>query len=77
MQCRSLSIEMLKAGHTEGERIFSNFVLKYPDFIEFDDLNEKIVTRHAIQGCFRVWSMIDYSLLYVLNEPKLEEFKIW
>ena len=57
--------------------MFNQFVLEYPDFIECDDLNGKIVTKHTKDSVFRVWSMVDYSLCYVLQHPDLEEFKIW
>jgi len=51
-------------------------VLKYPDFIEFDDLNKKIVTMHSEEGALRVWDIIDYKLLYVLTHEDMVEFKI-
>lgn len=51
-------------------------MLQYPDFVEFDELNKKIVTRHAREDCFRVWSSHSYQLEYVIDEPGVEEFKI-
>lgn len=52
-------------------------MLKWPDFIEFDELNGKIVTKHTDEHAFRVWSLQTYNLLYVLHNESLTEFKIW
>ena len=77
MKCRSIKISDLKKGDVVGISVFKQFILEYPDFIEFDDLNGKIVTKHSSEKVFRVWNMADFSLCYVLKHEKLEEFKIW
>ena len=77
MKCRSIKISDLKDGDFVGTRVFKQFILEYPDFIEFDDLNGKIVTKHSAEKVFRVWNMVDFSLCYVLKHDRLEEFKIW
>ena len=51
-------------------------MLEYPDFIEFDDLNGVIVTKHDADKAYRVWSMTDLSMKYVLQHPGMGEFKI-
>jgi len=76
MYCRSIPIAEIKQGNTSGERVFRAFTLKYPDFIEFDDLNKKIVTMHSDENSLRVWDIQDYKLLYVLSHDDLTEFKI-
>lgn len=78
MKCRQIPIEELKQGVTSGKTIFGQFILEYPDFIEFDDLNGVVVTKHDAEKVFRVWSMAEPStLLYTLNHPDMGEFKIW
>jgi hypothetical protein len=84
MKCRSLSLDFLSSplfaqGNYEkyNKNLFRNFVLKWPDFIEFDELNGKIVTKHTDEHAFRVWSLQTYNLLYVLQNESLTEFKIW
>ena len=47
------------------------------DFIEFDELNSKIVTKHTEESAYRIWSLETYELLYVLKHEYLAEFKIW
>ncbi|CDW78445.1 UNKNOWN [Stylonychia lemnae] len=76
MKCRSLPIKQLREGNNKGLKLFSNFVLKWPDFIEFDELNSKIVTKHTEEGAYRVWSLETYQMLYVLTHEFLAEFKI-
>jgi hypothetical protein len=56
--------------------VFKDFILKYPDFIEFDDLNKKIVTMHSDESVLRVWDIKNYSLMYVVQNERLDEFKI-
>jgi hypothetical protein len=76
MQCRSVSLEQLQQGNTKGLKLFKNFTLQYPDFVEVDDLNNKVVTKHSIDKCFRVWNLGTYEMLYVLRHDNLFEFKI-
>lgn len=39
MKCRSIPINEIKKGETSGTKVFKEYILQYPDFIEFDDLN--------------------------------------
>ena len=66
MYCRSIPIAELLQGNNIGKKVFEAFTLRYPDFIEFDDLNKKIVTMHSDEGSLRVWDIKDYRLLFVL-----------
>ena len=80
MKCRSLPIKAISGEVSMKEasrKLFGSFLLKWPDFIEFDELNAKIVTKHSEERAFRVWSLIDYSLAYVIQHESLTEFKIW
>jgi hypothetical protein len=52
-------------------------VLRWPDFIEFDEINGKIITKHHSMETFRIWSMATYDLCYVIVQPNVAEFKIW
>ena len=60
MFCRSLPIADLREGLKTGTRVFRDYILKYPDFIEFDDLNKKIVTMHSEECALRVWDIKTY-----------------
>lgn len=50
--------------------------MKWPDFIEFDELNQKIITKHSAEESYRVWSLATYGLQFVLCDDKIAEFKI-
>jgi hypothetical protein len=67
---------LLKGGGVKGIKLFKDFCLRYPDFIEFDELNAKIITKHSVEDAYRVWSLQTYQLQYVLKDEKIAEFKI-
>lgn len=48
---------LLKGGGVKGTKLFKDFCLRYPDFIEFDELNAKIITKHSAEDAYRVWSL--------------------
>ena len=76
MLCRAIKIDDLIERRVQGVRVFPQYVLEYPDFIEFDEMNQVLVTKHHSDGIFRVWNMSDFKLLHVLKHPNLHEFKI-
>jgi hypothetical protein len=48
---------LLKGSGVKGTKLFKDFCLRYPDFIEFDELNAKIITKHSVEDAYRVWSL--------------------
>jgi hypothetical protein len=81
MKCRSMPIKaLLDSGNRMKEqsiKLFRCFILRWPDFIEFDELNGKIVTKHTEEQTYRVWSLETYNLVYSITNPNMSEFKIW
>ena len=67
---------LLKGKEFKGTKLFKDFCLRYPDFIEFDELNAKIITKHSTEDAYRIWSLSTYQLQYVLKDDKIAEFKI-
>jgi hypothetical protein len=55
----------------KGEKLFKDFTLRWPDFIEFDELNGKIITKHSAEEAYRVWSLGTYQLQFVLCDEKI------
>lgn len=52
MKCRSLPISALelnsrKKMNDKSIKLLRSFVLKWPDFLEFDELNGKLVSKHS------------------------------
>ena len=37
-------------------------MLRWPDFVEFDELNSKIITKHSIEDSYRIWCLSTYKL---------------
>lgn len=59
-----------------GEKLFGDFILRWPDFVEFDELNQKIITKHSIEDSYRIWCLSTYKLQFVIKEQNVAEFKI-
>jgi hypothetical protein len=51
---------LLSSKLVKGTKLFKDFCLRYPDFIEFDELNAKIITKHSVEDAYRVWSLQTY-----------------
>jgi hypothetical protein len=45
-----------------GLKLFKDFTLRWPDFVEFDELNGKIITKHSLEDSYRVWCLKSYDL---------------
>jgi hypothetical protein len=60
----------------KGIKLFSDFVLRWPDFVEFDELNGKIITKHSLEDSYRIWCLQSYALQFVIKEQNVAEFKI-
>jgi len=60
----------------KATKLFRDYVLRWPDFIEFDELNCKIITKHSAEEAYRVWSLSTYQLQFVLSDQNIAEFKI-
>jgi len=50
------------SGKYKGKKLFRDFLLKWPDFIEFDEINQKIITKHSAEDAYRVWSLLTYQI---------------
>jgi hypothetical protein len=50
------------SGKFKGKKLFRDFSLRWPDFIEFDEINQKIITKHSQEDAYRVWSLQTYQL---------------
>ena len=57
-----MSIDQIENRQSKSLKLFSSFVLRWPDFIEFDELNGKIITKHSSEEAYRVWSLSTYQL---------------
>lgn len=79
LKCRSTPLSaFLEGKEKSGTSIFESESLKWPGFVEFDDVNGKVLTYSVDndEKLFKIWSLKDYKLLYCLEEEDVEEIKI-
>lgn len=56
------TLQQFMNGKHKGMKLFQDFSLRWPDFIEFDEINQKIITKHSSEDAYRVWSLQTYQL---------------
>ncbi len=60
----------------KGVALFESESLQWPGFVEFDDVNKKILTFSAVERVYKVWDMEFYKLLFKIEDKTIEEIKI-
>lgn len=58
------------------QALFQDEDIRTPGFIEFDDVNQVILTRSPSSRVYSIWSMKDYSMLYRVSEASIEEVRL-
>ncbi|KAL1503139.1 hypothetical protein AB1Y20_011201 [Prymnesium parvum] len=77
LKCRNTPLEYIRRGKPDaGFPLFESESLKWPGFVEFDDVNSKVLTYSAKDKAYRVWEMTNYELLYTLPDDDVTEIKI-
>ena len=72
-----LSFSAVRLGKPElGVNLFTSESLQFPGFVEFDDVNKKIITFNASLNVYKVWQLADYSLQYQISDKRIDEIKI-
>jgi len=59
-----------------GFSLFESEALSWPGFVEFDDINSKVLTYSACEKIYKVWDLTNYTLLYQVSDQKISEIKI-
>jgi hypothetical protein len=59
-----------------GISLFASESLQWPGFVEFDDVNKKVLTFSALTKRYKIWDLSNYNLMYDMNNPAIEEVKI-
>lgn len=77
LKCRTTRIEYIQRGKPDaGFALFDSESLKWPGFVEFDDVNGKVLT-YAAQDCiYKVFDLKNYTLLYSISDKHVKEIKI-
>lgn len=77
LKCRSTPISALEEGNPlSGIPVFQSESLRYPGFIEFDEVNSKILTYSASNCHYKVWDLINYSPLHSFCDSRIAEVKV-
>jgi len=59
-----------------GFSLFESESLKFPGFVEFDDVNGKVLTYSAADKVYKVWDLKNYTHLYSIQDINIHEIKI-
>ena len=80
LKCRSTPLADVRRGcPNAGLPIFTSETLRWPGFVEFDDVNGKVLTYDAScapSAQYKVWSMDKYEREYTLDGAGVTEVKI-
>lgn len=77
LHCRSTPLSHIRKGYLKyGRSIFETESLRWPGFVEFDDVNGKILTFSAEDKTYKVWDLKTYAHLYTIEDDKICEIKI-
>ncbi|KVI07069.1 WD40/YVTN repeat-like-containing domain-containing protein [Cynara cardunculus var. scolymus] len=85
LKCRTTGIEYVKTyqliyirrGKPDaGFALFESESLKWPGFVEFDDVNGKVLTFSAQDSIYKVFDLKNYMMLYSISDKNVQEIKI-
>eukprot|EP01018_Ginkgo_biloba_P004599 Gb_06373 [translate_table: standard] len=77
LKCRTTPIEYIRRGQPDaGFALFESESLKWPGFVEFDDVNGKVLTYSAQDGIYKVFDLKNYTMLYSISDEHVQEIKI-
>ncbi|KAK7374127.1 hypothetical protein VNO80_07553 [Phaseolus coccineus] len=77
LKCRSTKIEYIRRGTPDaGFPLFQSESLKWPGFVEFDDVNGKVLTYSAQDSIYKVFDLKNYTMLYSIADRHVQEIKI-
>ncbi|KAM0912162.1 hypothetical protein ACQ4PT_012876 [Festuca glaucescens] len=77
LKCRTTPIEYIRRGQLhDGFPLFESESLKYPGFVEFDDVNGKVLTFSAHDSTYKVFDLKNYKFLYSICDKDIQEIKI-
>eukprot|EP00294_Goniomonas_avonlea_P008555 CAMPEP_0114547908 /NCGR_PEP_ID=MMETSP0114-20121206/4704_1 /TAXON_ID=31324 /ORGANISM="Goniomonas sp, Strain m" /LENGTH=430 /DNA_ID=CAMNT_0001732473 /DNA_START=60 /DNA_END=1352 /DNA_ORIENTATION=+ len=77
LNCRSTPLEYIrKRDPAAGFPLFESESLRWPGFVEFDDVNGKVLTYSATDRIYKVWDLKNYTHLYSISDKSIHEIKI-
>ncbi|XP_039118309.1 uncharacterized protein LOC120254236 [Dioscorea cayenensis subsp. rotundata] len=77
LKCRTTRIEYIRRNQLDaGYPLFETESLRWPGFVEFDDVNGKVLTYSAHDGTYKVFDLKNYNFLYSISDKNVQEIKI-
>jgi hypothetical protein len=77
LKCRSTPVDcILRKEPKRGVSLFNSESLCWPGFVEFDDVNSKVLTFSEPDKTYKVWDLRNYEAMYDIKEKDIEEVKI-
>ncbi|KAL3837835.1 hypothetical protein ACJIZ3_022426 [Penstemon smallii] len=77
LKCRTTKIEYIRRCQPDaGFPLFESESLKWPGFVEFDDVNGKVLTYSAHDCIYKVFDLKNYTMLYSISDKNVQEIKI-
>ena len=78
LKCRSTPIAAILARdfQDKGIPLFQTESLRWPGFVEFDDVNGKVLTFNAQAKIYKVFDLKNYQELYQITDKNVQEIKI-
>eukprot|EP00696_Hemimastix_kukwesjijk_P008406 gnl/Hemi2/20617_TR6841_c0_g1_i1.p1 gnl/Hemi2/20617_TR6841_c0_g1~~gnl/Hemi2/20617_TR6841_c0_g1_i1.p1 ORF type:complete len:419 (+),score=83.56 gnl/Hemi2/20617_TR6841_c0_g1_i1:163-1419(+) len=76
LHCRATPLACILAQRpTAGRRLFEAETLRYPGFVEFDEINQKVLTYDAEKRVYKIWDL-KYRFLFAIKDVNIQEIKI-
>ncbi|GAB5356662.1 hypothetical protein AAMO2058_000308900 [Amorphochlora amoebiformis] len=73
----TILLSNIESGHVHRRRkVLRREQLYWPSFIEFDNINRKILVFSATERLYKVWELSGYRLHFVLQSDDIDEIKI-
>jgi WD40 repeat protein len=77
LKCRSTRLEYMRRAKPDGGYpLFESESLCWPGFVEFDDVNGKVLTYSAQDKAYKIWDLHNYRPLYTIEDADIHEIKI-
>ncbi|XXG77343.1 hypothetical protein AAC387_Pa08g1514 [Persea americana] len=76
MESPLLSMYIRRGKLDAGFALFEYESLKWPGFVEFDDVNGKVLTFSAQDSVYKVFDLKNYTMLYSISDRNVQEIKI-
>ena len=76
LRCRSTALQHIRQGEVgKSVPLFETESLKWPGFVEFDEINSKVLT-FSVDKTYKVWDLTTYKCLYTISDEGIQEIKI-